>query len=226
MPQPFLPKFSRKRYVVGPEALKDRPKLASATGRCISTWSWVDNEIGGLFGILLGTDSPSAYAAFLILRRWSNQRDVLDAVANEKLAGDEIAVYQALITEYGGLEAERNRLAHSCFGNCPDDDNLLFTVDVKHHVRWQAEILPKHAKGIIPSDPHAGLKEKMYVYRLSELETLHGHMEQLWWDVFYFNGYLRASGNSGRIAEFQKVLKSDHIQQHIRSIKSGSSPPR
>jgi len=206
MPQKYLPTFSDKRYFVGFEALKDRPKLASVIGECISTWSYVDNEIGGLFGVLMTTDSPAAHRVFVILRRSANQLEALAVGAEGKLSSNEMVVYKALITEYGELEAERNRLAHSCFGTCPDDENLLFTINVKHHVLWQAEVLPKLSKGDCSGDSHAGLKEQMYVYRLSDLETIHRRMEQLWWDMFYFNGYLREPTNPGRVAEFKRLL--------------------
>jgi hypothetical protein len=49
-------------------------------------WSYVDNEVGGLFGILLGIDSEAVHRVFLILRRWSHQKEALDAAAEGKLS--------------------------------------------------------------------------------------------------------------------------------------------
>lgn len=212
MPQPYLPTFSNKRYSVGFQALKERPAFAEIIGLCVSIWSYVDNEIGGLFGILLGTDSEAAHRVFLVLRRWSNQQEALNAAAESKLSGDEMALYQALITDYKSLESQRNEIAHGCFGICPDDDSLLFVIKVLHHVIWQADILPKHMKGIIPVDSHQGLKERMYVYSLMELETLYNRMEKLWFDIFYFNGYLRDPANSLRHAELKNLLATRGIR--------------
>src|SRR5262249_25974674 len=151
------------------EAIKERPAFAEMIGHCISIWSYVDNEIGGLFGILLGTESEATHRVFLVLRRWSNQKDALNAAAEARLSGDEMNLYQALISDYKSLESQRNVLAHSCFGICPDDDSLLFVIKVEHHVLWQADMLPKHMKGMIPADAHEGLKQEMFVYRLPEL---------------------------------------------------------
>jgi hypothetical protein len=123
---------------------------------------------------------------FLILRRWSHQKEALDAAAEGKLSNDEMNVYRALIAEYRSFEAQRNKLAHGCFGVCPDDEDLLFVISVNHHVLWQADILPKHLKGNIRVDSHEGLKQHMYVYRISDLQSLYCQMEQLWWDMFYF----------------------------------------
>jgi hypothetical protein len=100
MAQPYLPTFSGKRYSVGPEAIKGRPAFTSAIGKCISMWSYVDNELGGLFGILLGADSEAAHRVFLILRRWSHQREALEAAAEGRLSNDEMTVYRSLIVDY------------------------------------------------------------------------------------------------------------------------------
>src|ERR1035438_9970593 len=100
MPQPYLPTFSTKRYFVGPEALKERPVFASAVGRCIGISSYIDNELQGLVGILLGADSDGAHRVFVILRRWSHQREALDAAAQGRLSNDEMTVYRALIADY------------------------------------------------------------------------------------------------------------------------------
>jgi hypothetical protein len=215
MPQPFLPTFENKRYAVGANYIIERPKFAAAICHCISLWSYVDNEIGGLFGILLGTNSPGAYRVFLALHRWANQRQALRAAADGVLSGNELATYKALLTEYGSMEKQRNELAHGCFGICPDDEELLFVINVEHHVLWQADIIPRLASLQPIPDPHQGLKDKMYVYRLDDLNRLHSQMEQLWYDIFYFNGYLREPTNPHRIVEFQRVLNSSHIQRHI-----------
>jgi hypothetical protein len=38
------------------------------------------------------------------------------------------------------------------------------------------------------------------------LERLHAEMEEQWWDMFYFNGYLRQRNDHRRVAEFQSYL--------------------
>lgn len=69
MPQPYLPTFANKPYAIGFNTLNERPAFASAIGRCIGTWSYVDNEVQGLFGILLGIESPPVYRLFQLFHR-------------------------------------------------------------------------------------------------------------------------------------------------------------
>ena len=169
MPQPYLPTFKHKRYQIGFESLNERPQFAELIGRCIALWSYVDNELGGLFGILLRTNSDAAQRVFLVLRRWFNQRQALDAAAEGVLVGDERLLFRALMVEYGSLESQRNDLCHGCFGICPDDETLLFMIKIEHHVVWQADILPKHLRGDIP--PELSPRTKRAPIRLSARRT-------------------------------------------------------
>jgi hypothetical protein len=152
---------------------------------------------------------------FLLLRRASNQAKALQGAAKYALSGRELTAFEALMKVYTSLETERNALAHGCFGICPDDPSLLFWIDVKDHVHFQTETLSKESKGEFAADRHAILKEKLYVYRPTDLQSLHDDMEQFWWAIFYFNGYLREPKNAGRAAEFQRLCAFPQIQQEI-----------
>ncbi len=210
--QPFLPAYADRRYVVGALVLKDRDELAALIGKMIALWSQVDNEMGTLFSLLLGTQSDAALEVFLSLRRMSNQREVLAAAAKFKLQAGDLKIFSALMRVYGWLESERNNLAHCCYGVCPDDATLLFTIDVKHHVHFIVETLSREARGQFSADRHARLKEHMYVYRKSDLERLFLDMEKFWWTIFYFNGYLRDTTNKDRRAELDRAIEDSALK--------------
>ena len=161
--QPFLPKFTNLQYAVGALVLNDRPELTSAIGRCIAIWSQVDNEMGNLFSILLGTESVAALEVFLTLRKSANQRDALRSAAKFRLAGEEHNFFEALMVAYGSLERERNCLAHGCFGVAASDSAVLLWVDIRDHVHFQTDVLARLARGDAVPDPHKRLKESMYV---------------------------------------------------------------
>jgi len=203
--QPYLPTFAHLNYAVGALVLKERPELCAAIGKSIAMWSQVDNEMGCLLGILLGTDSDAALEVFLSLRRASNQIEALTAAAKHKLSGQELDAFRAICRVYTSLEKQRNDLAHGCFGICEQDTTVLFWIEVKDHVHFQTDTLTREARGDFPPDRHERLKKNMYVYRLSDLEMLYEDMEKFWWTIFYFNGYLRDPKNSYRIAEFDRL---------------------
>jgi hypothetical protein len=216
--QPFLPVYADRQCVVGAFVLKDRDELAAWIGKIMSLWSQVDNEIGNLFSILLGTQSQAALAVFLTLRRASNQREALAEAARFKLQGEQQRTFDALSVVYGSLEKERNTLAHGCFGIYEQDPDLLFCIDVKDHVHFIVETLSREARGEFSADRHARLKENMYVYRRSDLEAIYNDMESFWWAAFYFNGYLRAPTDPGRIAEFEKLRTIRAIQAALAGL--------
>jgi hypothetical protein len=213
--QPYLPVYEDRPYVVGAFVLKNRDDLAAPIGKIMSLWSQVDNEMGNLFSLLLGTESEAALAVFLTLRRASNQLEVLAEAAKYKLEDGDLSTFKALSKVYGSLEKERNALAHACFGICETDPDLLFCIDLKAHVHFIVEALSSEARGNISTNRHARLKENMYVYRKADLDKLYQDMESFWWAAFYFNGYLRNPAEAGRIAELAKLRDYPSIKNAL-----------
>lgn len=208
--QPFLPTYAHLDYVVGALTLKDRPEFSSAIGRCIALWSYADNEMGNLFGILLGTQSDAALEVFLTLRRSSSQIEALKSAAKFKLANEELQTFNAILARYTSLEKQRSSLAHGCFGVCSDPSILLY-IELKHHVHFQTEALSKNL-----ADPHEKLKAKLCVYRLTDLQALYDEMEQFWNASRHFNGYLRDPTNSAQISEFKRLRELPLIKNVLK----------
>lgn len=200
--QPFLPNFSHLDYVVGAKVLSDRTDLTSAIGQCIALWTYADNEMGNLFGILLGGDYEVALDVFLSLRRVANQRGALEAAAKRRLDGRDRQIFDAIMTLYSSLEQERNALAHGCFGKAENDPNVLLWIHVKDHVHFQVEVLRKLDRGDAVPDPHERLKTKMYVYRIEDLVRLYHDMEQFLEGARSFNVYLRRGANRRDLLDY------------------------
>lgn len=203
--QPFLPTFSHLQYAVGARVLKERPNLASAIGRCIALWSQVDNEMGVLFGIFLGTETDAAMEVFLTLRRSSNQIEALKAASKYFLNEEEKEYFEIMMRLYKSLEAQRNSLAHGCYGTAANDPDVLLWIEVKHHVHFQSEVLTNYKKGSHMQDPHERLKENMFVYRIEDLNTLENEMDQFWEASLYFNVYLRDKSGKSKSNHWERI---------------------
>lgn len=221
--QPYLPTFAHLNYAVGALVLKNRPDLCAAIGKCIAIWGQVDNEMGNLFSLLLGTESDAALEVFLSLRRFSNQRDALSAAAKHRLQGEELHVFEAILGVYKSLEDERNKLAHGCFGISDDDPDVLFWIEVKNHVHFQTDVLSVEARGVVSEDRHSRLKQNLYVYRRADLDALYSQMEEFWWTAFHLNGYLRDPRHPGRVEEFRQLCTSPQISRKIAELTSKSA---
>ncbi len=79
------------------------------------------------------------------------------------------------------------------------------TIDIKHHVHFQTEVLTIHGQGVLMPDPHERLKKHMYVYRLNDLKILEDEMEQFWEAALYFNAYLRESDNKTKFNHWTRI---------------------
>lgn len=221
--QPFLPTFAHLDYAVGARVLNNRPEFTSAIGKCIAVWSQSDNEIGNLFGILLGTDSAPALEVFLSLKKSSNQCDALRAVAKHRLSGQEKKIFDAIIQLYQSLEKQRNALAHGCYGVASNDPDALLWIDIRDHVYFQTEVLSRLARGDDVPDPHEHLKKKMFVYRTSDLETLHSEMDQFWEAVLHFNSFLRSRSGPHQPRELERICTRPLIKAAMDDVVSKDS---
>ena len=204
--QPYLPTFAHLTYSVGANVLSNRPDLAEAIGQCVALWGSADNEMGFMFGNLLGTDSEAALEIFLSLRRSTNQLDALATAAKHKLSDDEDTIFQVLKQLYSSLEKERNALAHGIYGVCDEQRDILFWIDVKDHVTFMADVVPRLNRGDAIDDPHARLKSKMFVWRLAELQELRKTMVDFIRGAAAFNTHLRERKSNSWTTNLEVLL--------------------
>lgn len=218
--QPYSPNYSRHRYSIGALEIRHNPKFCELLGKCIGLWSFVDHEMGGLFGTLIGSESAAAMEVFMTLRRSTNQREAIEAAGKHALSveGEKDAL-AAILVIYKSLEAERNHLAHGVWGFAPDNPELMYWMDSRDHLHSNATILNNFKRGIFEEDTHRPIKERLFVYRLTDLEALHAEFEDFWWSLFHFNGYLREPENPGRIQEFERLCAKPRIEREISRLK-------
>ena len=84
-------------YSVGPDAINQRPELASLVGQCIAMWSDVELQMALSLGAVLKTNSDAAVALFLAIRTSRTQRDALSTVARVLLIADDLDAFEALL---------------------------------------------------------------------------------------------------------------------------------
>lgn len=205
--QPFSPNYEelQKQYAIGLRSLQYHPELAASIGRCIATWSQVDNEIGVLFGNFLGTNSEAAMAVFSILRRSSSQIEALKEASKLCLSEDEITFFDKIIKKYKALEKERNFLAHACYGVAVNRDDILLCIPIKDHIQFQTKAVIRHLKNETVSDHHKELKENMFVYTKKDLIFLEKEMLDFCECILNFNIYLRDDDDSRKAGNLERV---------------------
>jgi hypothetical protein len=230
--QPFLPAFAKRPCSVGLESIEARPEFARLIGFCVAAWSYVENEMAILLGLLLGVQSSALVEVFLTLRRSSNQREALNAAAKHKLSGEPLLAFEALMIIYKSLEDQRNALVHGCFGNPQDMPDAILWIEMKNHVHFMTDAIAKAAANSPRSgDAHAKLTQNLFVYRLSDFEKLHVEIKTLSNATFYLAGYLLHQSNSLQVVHegrqmtisdrlFEMLCDVPQIQQEMLRLKA------
>jgi hypothetical protein len=210
--QPFLPNYDRYPYSVGYNSLDTKPEFARLIGLCIGLWSYVDNEIGTMFGLPLGMQSQAALEVFLTLRRASNQRDAISAAAKHRLSGENKLAFDAIMIVYKSLELQRNDLAHGCFGELSNVDDSILWIKMEHHVHFITDAISTESRGRFRPDRHEFLKKNMFVYKLRDIEQLYYETKKYWNAAFNFNILLRHSA-VGPLSESQMLARLGELPQ-------------
>ncbi len=205
--KPFSPNYEelQKQYAIGLRSLQYHPELAASIGRCIATWSQVDNEIGVLLENFLGTNSEAAMENFSILRRSSSQIEALEEASKLCLSEDERTLFDKIIKKYKALEKERNYLAHACYGVAVNRDDILLCIPIKYHIQFQTKAVIRHFEKEKVPDPHKELKEKMFVYTKKDLISLEEEMIDFCECILSFNIYLRDDDDSRKAGNLERV---------------------
>lgn len=151
------------------------PKFHIAFAKCIMLWSIVDTKTAELLSGLMGTHSPAMIEVFQTLRRATNQTQALASAAHRYNFEPGVREgFDAMLTLYKSLEAQRNDLAHGIFGIVyGHEDEFLIRCDPRGYTH--AVIVPT-----VPADESRESQEDwmdaLSFYRLKDLETLHDEM--------------------------------------------------
>jgi hypothetical protein len=160
-------------YAIGPDAIAKRPELAALVGRCIAIWSDVELQMALSLGAILKTNSDAAVALFLAIKTSKTQRDALSVVARLLLRGNDLDAFEALLAVYGGLEKQRNALAHGLFGVSDAIPDALLWSDTQDHANFLINVYLNEYKGEPLPD------------RMKSCEMICSYMSVKTWRNFY-----------------------------------------
>lgn len=194
--QPFLPTYKNKSYHIGWNSVHSRPEFLVLIGKCITTWSYVEHQMGLLLGVLLEAENDAMVAAYSTLRMGRAQRDALIAAGEVALSADKFALMRKVLKVVAATEKLRADIAHGHWGTLSDDQNVALWIESKHHSSWNASTLVRQSKNL-ETDGHAGLLKHLYVYKLRDLQEIYDQIELVWKILFDFLIVVRGTGSSG-----------------------------
>jgi hypothetical protein len=219
--QPLLPTHQFASYGIDPWDFDKMPKVAELVGRCIMCWSHVQFQIGILLSSMMGANSEASVAIFLSLQNARARRDVLFAAAKACLKEDDLDLFEAFMTVYQSLDAQRADLAHGLFSQSDDMPDAAMWVSAQDEAKHTVALLLNMQRKRMPPG-YKSPKEHTFFYTTKDLETLQGQMFEFWRASMAFSVYLREGKKPGTLgaAQFQMLCASPQIQQEVARRRS------
>lgn len=170
--QPFLRTDPGAHYYINQNCMADRPEMASTIARCLLTWSLVDVEMSLILAALLDTRSDAAVAVYLSLQNARAQRDALSSAAAISLSGEDLALFNAILALHKASSGDRNDLAHGIFGVVSNKSDQLIWCPSAKFAAWMTRANQKAWNLESDPDPHAPLRNELFIYTKSDLEAI------------------------------------------------------
>jgi hypothetical protein len=152
--------------------MADRPEMAAIIARCLTLWSQIEVEMSLILAALLDTRSDAAVAVYLSLQNARAQRDALRSAATVALDGENLALFEAVLNIHKSSSGERNDLAHGIFGIVSDNNDELIWCPSSKFAAWITRANQKAWNLEFDPDPHAPLRNELFVYSKRDLEQI------------------------------------------------------
>jgi hypothetical protein len=159
-------------YYINQNCLADRPEIAAIIARCIATWSLVEVELSLILAALLDTRSEAAVAVFMSLRQANVQREAIKGAGSASLHGVDLELLQVALRLHGTTVDERNDLAHGIFGVISTETEKLIWCRAAKFAAWMTRANQTAWNLEFDPDPHAPLREELFIYTKADLEAL------------------------------------------------------
>jgi hypothetical protein len=233
--QPYFPAHSNLKPIYGIAHPQNMTKMAERVGRCIMMFSYVDWQMALLLAAIMKTESEACVAIFLSLRNARAQRDVLIAAGEMTLHEAEKEAFDALLTVYGGLQAQRADIAHGIFGLIPtieDEAAWIETKNLSKHWIDKFHNIGRRLSDLGVDEAELAKREDerlmriSSVYKTTDLAQLESDIKELWEASFQFYMHLRYG--SGRLGskEFEKLCAVPQIARALAQMRDPKSNPR
>lgn len=170
--QPFLRARPNAHYYINQNCMADRPDMSALIARCLTLWSQIEVEMSLILAALLDTRSDAAVAVYLSIQNARSQRDALNSAANVRLAGRDLALFKAVMNIHKSSNGERNDLAHGIFGIVSDTNDELIWCPSTKFAAWITRANQKVWNLENDPDPHAPLRNELFIYTKVDLEQM------------------------------------------------------
>ncbi|MBS1984618.1 MAG: hypothetical protein JST16_10645 [Bdellovibrionales bacterium] len=178
-----------------------------------------------LLGILLQANTDASIAVFSVLRTAPVKRDAIIAAADATLPERDVELWMAISGVLKVAESHRNDIVHGQWGESSHVPDGLLWMEAKHHNTWHANVLVSEQRST-KRPSHEDLARHFFIYRKSDLEEVLAEIEQAWWLMFEFVGYVRITEPVKREAKYHQQCDQPLVRAELdRLRRRGAQTP-
>lgn len=207
-------RYPKAKATFGLRFIEDRPECAVIFARCVTNWSYVEQQTALLLAKILKINTEPAVAMFLAMQSTRIQIDVLTAAARTALSSDDFLLFQAIMNLRRTMEAARNHLVHGLIGGSIVVENGIIWTDQKDLARHTASVWGTDFKQM-----KTKYLDEAFVYETEDLETIAQDLEWLHDFIGAFWGYLDSSDAEGREDRYRLLCAEPRVQAELERMK-------
>ena len=174
-------------------------------------------------------EHEAAVAVYPSLRAGRVRQDAINAAANTVLSGDVLELYRAIVDFQKSVEAQRNDLAHGCYGTMDAIPDGVLLMEAQHVANFMLDFWNKieHSTPTGPPIPTSSQDreqireqnlDRMFVYNEKDIKQLLADIEALWRTLGSFIYFLR---NSKPREIYDRLCNEPHVKAALLNIRSG-----
>ena len=203
------------------DELRRNVQLGSSFASAIVAWSGAESYFGPILVQFLGVSSKSLLAVLKTLRSSSAQDQAIDAVAAEKLSGDELRLFRAVIDVVRKKRKKRNQLAHSVVFQTPDlADHWILVDPVDFNSAWYDFFA---GKGHLPAQTYKEFAKKAIVFSNNDFDDIAREFDRLT-DCLIWLLALATPNHKDRQEAIAKLRTDPDVSAALRKQKKPARP--
>lgn len=123
-------------------------EVAVLTAECICVWADIEFSHGALLAAMLHTTDPNVTVAMYLSLSSAHTRSVVLGAVATTLSAKELDLYNAVMFLVKSAYAERNKLAHWCWGYCEELEGGLVLIDPTYRMHFLSQNFSKPHKAV------------------------------------------------------------------------------
>ena len=183
MPQPLRKAFPKFKGPLHADGASYRADLAQHAMRLVTDWTNLDVILSRVFVCMLGSNPKPGALIFNALSGTNAKRDALGAVARHALTPEQHKLLMAIMSIYGKVSKQRNRVVHDVWMWSPELPDVVLLCDPADFMLHHATVIEQRSAPVssAPIDDQKGtaIFPGISIYKQDDLHAIRSRISSL-----------------------------------------------